>query len=488
MSPPNQTPYPKAFTGFNDVSILSKAAISQILYDSVSLSGWRKVGDTTWSLRVNPSSGNLHPTEVYFISGTMLGIHDKPFVAHYCPKEHALEIRGEIPYDLWVEMKKDLPNDVVFLGFSSIYWRESWKYGERAFRYVHQDIGHILGSVSMAGSAQGWDAILVDGWGNDDLDHLLGLHEKKPNPAVGSPQKGHYPELEQEHSVCLVACFPGKRKVNWGFRSTTEPIGEVTGAIVPSEVVASTIASRMSQARWGGRPTQLSNEHVWWDTVDKAIACTKKVTNPIQVYTKPLPLQTGLASIYKPYTLREVILKRRSAVKMDPSHVISSEEFYQIMSKSLPSGPGVEVQGETAQWPFRVIPWNSEVHMAIFVHRVAGLSKGLYFLIRNSGHEQNLRKALRQDFLWEKPHKCPENLPLYRLAEADCEQLATQVSCLQVCVSNTPLFDARKIMRFLRSLYVYVYLCVYVYISSANIHNAGYSGIWMFQYSNDRPL
>lgn len=430
MSPPDEMPYPKAFTGFHNVSVLSKAAVSQLMYDSFSVSAWKKAGDSTWSLRVNPSSGNLHPTEVYFISGTMVGIHDKPFVAHYCPKEHAFEIRGEIPYDLWVEMKRDLPNDVVFVGLTSIYWREAWKYGERAFRYCNHDIGHALGALSMAGAGLGWDAILVDGWGNNELDYLLGVYGRKSIPP-GSPRKGQYPELEQEHADCLVACFPGKRKVNWGYRSTTEPIGEVTGAIVPSEVVAQTIGPRMSQARWGGRPNELSKDHVWWDTIDKAAAASRKPMAPIQVFTKPLPLQTGFNSIYKPYTLREVIIKRRSAVNMDGKHVLSTESFYQILSKSLPSGPGAEVQGETAQFPFRVLPWKSEVHLAIFVHKVAGLSKGLYFLVRNSEHEQKLRRALRRDFLWEKPDKCPENLPLYRLAEADCEKLAMQVSCFQ---------------------------------------------------------
>ncbi|KAI5077688.1 hypothetical protein GOP47_0007512 [Adiantum capillus-veneris] len=430
MSPPDQMAYSKAFTGFTDVQILSKAAVSQLFYDSCALSAWKKAGDSLWSLRINPSSGNLHPTEVYFISGTMLGLHDKPFVAHYCPKEHAFEIKGEIPYDLWVEMKRDLPNDVVFIGLTSIHWREAWKYGERAFRYCHHDIGHILGAISMAGIGIGWDAILVDGWGNDALDHLLGVHDRK-TITPGSPQKGQYPELEQEQAVCLVACFPGKRKVNWGFRSTTEPIGEVTGGIVPSEVVARTVGPRMSQARWQGRASQLSTDHVWWDIIDKVAAASRKPTAPIPVFTKPVPLQTGLTSIYKPYTLREVIIRRRSAVTMDSKHVLSMDAFYQILSKALPSGPGAEVQGETAQFPFRVLPWKSEVHLAIFVHKVAGLSKGLYFLIRNSEHEQSLQQALRPDFTWHRPDKCPLTLPLYRLAEADCEKLATQVSCFQ---------------------------------------------------------
>jgi len=32
------------------------------------------------SLRVNPSSGNLHPTESYLVAGPLPGLHDKPAV------------------------------------------------------------------------------------------------------------------------------------------------------------------------------------------------------------------------------------------------------------------------------------------------------------------------------------------------------------------------------------------------------------------------
>lgn len=42
-------------------------AVSQLLYYALSLSAWkesRRHGADVWSLRVNPSAGNLHPTEV----------------------------------------------------------------------------------------------------------------------------------------------------------------------------------------------------------------------------------------------------------------------------------------------------------------------------------------------------------------------------------------------------------------------------------------
>ncbi len=68
-------------------------SISQLFYDSLAISAWKSTGDTSWALRVNPSSGNLHPTEGYLICGPIEGLCDVPMVCHYAPKEHGLEVR-----------------------------------------------------------------------------------------------------------------------------------------------------------------------------------------------------------------------------------------------------------------------------------------------------------------------------------------------------------------------------------------------------------
>ena len=37
--------------------------LSRLLEYALALSAWKQAGGTRWALRVNPSSGNLHPTE-----------------------------------------------------------------------------------------------------------------------------------------------------------------------------------------------------------------------------------------------------------------------------------------------------------------------------------------------------------------------------------------------------------------------------------------
>ena len=59
---------------------------------------------------MNPSSGNLHPTEAYLISGP---ISASPHgllpagVYHYAPKSHALELLARIKEESWQEMEEE---------------------------------------------------------------------------------------------------------------------------------------------------------------------------------------------------------------------------------------------------------------------------------------------------------------------------------------------------------------------------------------------
>ena len=55
-------------------SRLTSTSLSQFLFYSLSLSAWKSHGDTAWSLRVNPSSGNLHPSEGYVLLPPVSGM------------------------------------------------------------------------------------------------------------------------------------------------------------------------------------------------------------------------------------------------------------------------------------------------------------------------------------------------------------------------------------------------------------------------------
>jgi len=154
---------------------LSIDSLSLFFRYALSLTAWKRFHETTWSLRANPSSGNLHPTEGYALLPPVDAIHDRPGVYHYAPKEHGLERRADLAPLVWADLTAVFPEGSFLVGLSSIHWREAWKYGERAFRYCQHDVGHALGTLRFAAATLGWKLYLLDRVGDDAVSQLLGL-------------------------------------------------------------------------------------------------------------------------------------------------------------------------------------------------------------------------------------------------------------------------------------------------------------------------
>src|SRR6185436_11270901 len=142
---------------------LGLRALSRLLEYALALSAWKQAGETRWALRVNPSSGNLHPTEGYVFMSSIGELGESPGLFHYAPREHALERRADCPPALFFQMMRNFPRQTFLVGLSSVYWREAWKYGERAFRYCQHDAGHAVGALRIAAATLGWSARLLDG-------------------------------------------------------------------------------------------------------------------------------------------------------------------------------------------------------------------------------------------------------------------------------------------------------------------------------------
>jgi hypothetical protein len=98
--------------------------ISQLFSDSLALSAWKQAGGSSWALRINPSSGNLHPTEGYLFCGPIAGLCTIPMVCHYSPANHVLERRVEFPLKPG-RTTKGLPDPAYLVGLTSVHWREA---------------------------------------------------------------------------------------------------------------------------------------------------------------------------------------------------------------------------------------------------------------------------------------------------------------------------------------------------------------------------
>jgi SagB-type dehydrogenase family enzyme len=144
--------------------------LSQLLFYSAAISASKRVPSTglRYALRVNPSSGNLHPTEFHFITRGLAGWPDGLY--HYRPSSHMAEQRALGHFDIGGK------TPVVFV-LTTIAWREAWKYRERAYRYCLHDVGHAWQSLALAAGAMGCGTTATVDFSDVEVARICGFNE-----------------------------------------------------------------------------------------------------------------------------------------------------------------------------------------------------------------------------------------------------------------------------------------------------------------------
>jgi SagB-type dehydrogenase family enzyme len=374
---------------------LTLATLGDVLRHALGLSAWKQAGGARWALRVNPSSGNLHPTEGWVVVPALRDIADGPALLHYDAERHGAHLRAHLPGDAWAELMEGTPAGAFLVGLSSVAWREAWKYGERAFRYCLHDTGHALAALSIAAAMMGWRLRVLSGWATDDVAALLGLDR------AGDL---HADEPEEAQLVALV------------HREDVEP----ASAPEPGEALRRLVTG----ARWHGTARRLSAHHAAsWPVVDAAAVATR-IQRPSSslLSTPPPPPSSGDPPPPRPgLDARRLVLQRRSAVDLDGSSWTTREAFVRMLRRALPAAG--------APWDALALP--PRIHLALFAHRVSGLPPGLHGLVRTADAAPLLREQTRSSFAWTRPDGVPETLPLFLLEAGDVRRLAMRVSCDQ---------------------------------------------------------
>jgi SagB-type dehydrogenase family enzyme len=368
----------------NSWQSLTIDTIAGFLELSLGLSAWKAVPGSRWSLRMNPSSGNLHPTEAHLILPPTGPI--KSAVYHYNALDHVLEKRADIPSELWQSIVSHFGVEGFLIGVSSIFWREAWKYGERAFRYCNHDAGHALACVSFSANLFGWKATYLNALSDGQIRTVLGFDQVR------------FRELEEEHTDFLALVH--------------RPTANLLSRNLPVQIIA-----KFAELPFVGEPNKLSQRCVNWEIIYKTARLTAKPpTHEIRVASGGRGLSFGEVS---QLSATQIIRRRRSATAFDSSGSITRNQFFTMLDKTLPR--------------MDCAPFDSELmepscHLLVFVHNVANLRSGLYFFIRAAKDFDQIRQLSRTDFLWE---PVGPDVPLYLLAEGNFRQQAMMVSCHQ---------------------------------------------------------
>ncbi len=379
---------------------LGKPAVSELFFYAMALSATKQYQDSRWFLRCNPSSGNLHPTEAYLLAPPLPGLHDRAGLFHYAPYEHALEGLVEIEDTLADRIFSGLPEASCLVALSSIYWRESWKYGERALRYCHHDVGHAIACIALSASLLGWQTRVLEAVSGAEVATLLSIDR----------QSG----VEAEHADCLLALFPAQASVDWEGLDTWR---------VPPEVLA-----HFQRRPNPYRPNRLSEDHHDWPIIEQASGMMDKPALADASTWKPaLSPCERVPSLREGVFAREIIRTRRSVQAMDGVAEMDASRFCRTLACLMPTG---------GQSPFAAWPWQPAVHPVFAVHRVRGLASGLYILVRDPDQTESLQTVIAFDASRGGAADVLPGLPLYLIEAGDFSQSAENVSCNQAIASG----------------------------------------------------
>jgi SagB-type dehydrogenase family enzyme len=324
---------------------LSLPALGALLHLSFGLTAWKSSGPDRWAVRANPSSGNLHPVEVYVVIRGLRALADGLY--HYLPETHELEFRARFDDSIAVE-----PGAHVVL--TSVMWREAWKYGERAFRYCQLDTGHAVGALRYAAAVLGWTAQAQPDICGAALAALAGTDRLQDFPA----RRVIDTEIEEAELLIGIGC---------------------DGNDAPR-------LPAIDAEHWFGPATAVDRHPMYrWSVVGEVAAATR---GALRGAAQPAVARPTAASARRGRSVGDVLLGRRSAQRFDPREVMARDAFERLLERLLP----------TRGAPWDALPGGWRIDLLLFVHRVEGLTPGVYLLPRG-GVDQGVpaRLARRHD-------------------------------------------------------------------------------------------
>jgi SagB-type dehydrogenase family enzyme len=126
--------------------------------------------------RPAPSAGALYPLELYVAALCVDGL--EAGLMHYDPYSHCLVRLGDLDASALAATLPDgslVDRTACALVLTAVFWRSRFKYGQRGYRFVLLEAGHVAQNALLAAAALAVPALPVGGFYDTRLDALLDL-------------------------------------------------------------------------------------------------------------------------------------------------------------------------------------------------------------------------------------------------------------------------------------------------------------------------
>lgn len=153
--------------------------LGRLLHASYGVRGKRQIEGEWVCDRPTPSAGGKYPLEIYVATRMVEGLPDG--VYHYDARAHELELRREglahaAIADLAVGQSMILDANVVVI-ITAIPFRTQWKYGQRGYRFLWIDAGHLGQNLYLVATAMGLGPAAIGGFYDAEMNEYLRLPE-----------------------------------------------------------------------------------------------------------------------------------------------------------------------------------------------------------------------------------------------------------------------------------------------------------------------
>ena len=262
-------------------------------------------------LRAAPSAGGLYPAEIYLIArDTSLlpaGLYN------YQCRSHSLINFWQS--EIWQGLQKACLGNPVLektelaIVLTAVFYRSAWRYEDRAYRRIFLDSGHLLGNIELASSLTNYQAHLIGGFADNQLNNLLYLE----------------PEIEE---VIAVVPLVDQLKQQESLSPTTTVLASTTQTDYPT-VPDGQLLSYLHEATKIEDDRNLQQERELFKTDSREETLEDKYNFPFctKVSTATNPINWG-GITNKEFSLQRLentILKRRSTRSYNGENITLEE-------------------------------------------------------------------------------------------------------------------------------------------------------------------
>ncbi len=130
------------------------------------------------TLRTVPSAGARHAFETYLLVNNVSGL--QPGIYRYLATKHKLlsvnmeaTMADRVTEACWgQEFVKTSSTTFIW---TAVVYRMKWRYGERGYRYLYLDAGHVCQNLYLAAESIGCGVCAIGAFSDDEMNRLLDI-------------------------------------------------------------------------------------------------------------------------------------------------------------------------------------------------------------------------------------------------------------------------------------------------------------------------